>query len=173
MTNKPKRDHFDGAVPAEQYFTANLKSNSNVKEHLKSKSSARINISKADTRKVRESHIQTEITRYLRSCGAWVHKAKALNVVGDGIAVPTQQGVPDLLVCYDGVFLGLEIKAATNKAKVSGEQLAQMSNIISSGGIAAVVWSVEQVEAIIDAIDSEMSADEICYMTASYLKHCS
>ena len=173
MTNKPKRDHFDGAVPAEQYFAANLKSNSGIKEHLKSRASARININKADARKVRESHIQTEITRYLRSRGAWVHKAKALNVVGDGIAVPTQQGVPDLLVCYEGVFLGLEVKAATNKAKVTGEQLAQMDLIAASGGISAVVWSCDQVEAILDAIDQDQSADEICYMTASYLKHCS
>lgn len=166
---KPKRDHAEGAVPAAHYYKTSSHG-SKVTEAIKSKRRARINISNSETRNVRESVIQGEISRYLKTRCAWVHKAKAVNLVGDGTLASTQQGVPDLLCCYEGVFLALEIKAASNKAKVSGEQLAQMDAIASCGGVVAVVWSIDQVEAILDAIDQDQTQEEIGYMTAGYLR---
>lgn len=100
-----------------------------------------------------------------------MHKAKAVNLVGDGILASTQVGVPDLLVCYDGHFVALEIKAATNKAKVSGDQLAQIDLIIVSGGVAAVVWSVDQVEALLDALDEGHDLQEIHALARGFLKY--
>jgi Holliday junction resolvase len=76
-----------------------------------------------------------------------------VNLVGSGVLAPTQQGVPDILACYDGVFVALEVKAAKTGKRVSGEQVAQIRMITEAGGVAAVVWTVRQVEQILDAID--------------------
>lgn len=54
---------------------------------------------------MRESEFQTKVIRYLRSLGAYV-----LNVPG-GSQIP--KGTPDLLVCYKGRFIALELKTDT------------------------------------------------------------
>ena len=62
-------------------------------------------------------------------------------------------GIPDLICCYKGRFLGLE-------AKVPGGRLTSLQNrsldkINAAGGIARRVESVDDVKAIIAQVDSE------------------
>lgn len=147
-----KRDLFADAVPAADYYkSSGKKSRASVvtKSHL----GYTIHVADCDKRDVDEQVIQREILDYLRDRGAWSHKAKAVNLVGSGVLAPTQQGVPDILACYDGVFVALEVKAAKTGKRVSGEQVAQIRMITEAGGVAAVVWTVRQVEQILDAID--------------------
>ena len=50
----------------------------------------------------------------------------------------TKSGIPDLLVCCDGVFLGVELKAA--RGKPSDLQLKHLHRIRDSGGLAILLF---------------------------------
>lgn len=50
----------------------------------------------------------------------------------------TTSGIPDLLVCCNGYFLGVEIKASTGK--VSELQKFHLAKIKESGGIALALY---------------------------------
>ena len=92
-----------------------------------------------------ESKLQAEILRYLRSLGIWCWVIKA--------AVCNERGVPDILCCYKGYFVGLEVKTAAGK--VSGPQKLQIKRIQMARGRAAVVRSVDQVKELLEEIDKE------------------
>lgn len=55
-------------------------------------------------------------------------------------------GIPDIIVCYRGRFVGLEAKAGANRAPRL--QAATIQQILAAGGVAAVVRSVEDVRRI-------------------------
>ena len=63
-----------------------------------------------------------------------------------------RRGVPDRIGCYRGVFIGLEIKKDEG-AVADVWQRREIAAVIEAGGIAEVVWSVEQVKQIIARID--------------------
>lgn len=46
-------------------------------------------------------------------------------------------GVPDIIVCYNGYFIGIECKAGTNKPTALQEQ--NLERIQKSGGISMVI----------------------------------
>ena len=79
----------------------------------------------------REKVFENKLKKYLKSKGAWVLKYW-------GGSVYTQAGVPDLLVCYNGKFIGIEIKAETGHA--SELQLNTIEQIKKAGGIAFVLF---------------------------------
>jgi hypothetical protein len=113
----------------------------------------------AEFRSVDEQVIQKEIIDYLRSRGAWVVKFPAVNLVGSGpnmTLASTVRGVPDLLVCYRGRFLGIEVKAARKGVRVSGEQVAQGELIQRSGGWWIATYNLEKVKELLDSVDSSL-----------------
>jgi hypothetical protein len=59
-------------------------------------------------------------------------------------------GVPDLIICYKGRFVALEVKTATGKLTVL--QAITLKRIQAAGGIAAVVRSAEDARAILEKI---------------------
>lgn len=61
-------------------------------------------------------------------------------------------GIPDIIACYKGRFIALEAKVGKNKP--TKLQAATIDKIRQAGGTAAVVYSVEDVKAVI----SEMEA---------------
>ena len=79
----------------------------------------------------REKVFENKLKKYLKSKGAWVLKYW-------GGSVYTQAGVPDLLVCYKGKFIGIEVKAETGHA--SELQLNTIEQIKKAGGIAFVLF---------------------------------
>lgn len=79
----------------------------------------------------REKVFENKLKKYLKSKGAWVLKYW-------GGSVYTQAGVPDLLVCYKGKFIGIEVKAETGHA--SELQLKTIEQIKKAGGIAFVLF---------------------------------
>ena len=88
---------------------------------------------------MRESALQRQIIAYLRGRGAYVFK-----VVGSPLQ---QRGTPDLLVCWWGKFIAIEIK-------VPGEDATPMQNheihkIREAGGCGVVVKSVGDVEVLL------------------------
>lgn len=64
-------------------------------------------------------------------------------------------GIPDLLVCYSGRFVGLEAKMPGNKP--TAKQKAVLDEIVAAGGYALVFTTVEQVSSLLAYIDKEVA----------------
>lgn len=72
-----------------------------------------------------EKTIQNKIIKDLKARGCWVMKTQG------GVA-GTPVGAPDIIACYKGEFLGIEIKKIGGK--VSESQLIQATKIGSNNG---------------------------------------
>jgi len=94
-----------------------------------------------------ESKIQTKIIKFLESRGAYVAR----------IMKASKAGVPDLLACYRGHFIGIEVKTATGKT--SPLQDHHLDLIEKAGGFAIVARCVEDVEQVLRYIDDEVMCD--------------
>jgi Holliday junction resolvase len=70
------------------------------------------------------------VVKFLESEGCWVVKFFA--------NAYTKRGIPDLLVCCNGYFLGVELKAPNGKP--SELQLWNIKKIKEAGGIALVLY---------------------------------
>lgn len=83
----------------------------------------------------KESLVVNKIKDYMIKQGAWGFKyhGGALSKVG----------VPDLIFCFKGRFVGIEVKQGNGKP--SKIQLHQIELIKQAGGIAFVAWSLEGV----------------------------
>lgn len=78
---------------------------------------------------MRESVFQAKVIRYFRDRGGYV-----LNVAG-GTQIP--KGTPDLLVCYKGRFIALELK--TDTGKTTPLQKEKICDIRRADGYARVL----------------------------------
>lgn len=63
-------------------------------------------------------------------------------------------GVPDLLLCVQGKFVGLEVKRPETRTHVSPRQEYEHRLIRKSSGIVAVVTSVEEALKIIKSAEA-------------------
>lgn len=94
-----------------------------------------------------ERDVVAEIKKYLSSLGSDVFFWKE-----HGGPYGTS-GVPDIICCYKGRFLGLEVKLPSGK--LTELQKRAIAKINRAGGIACRVESAEDVRAIIARVDSE------------------
>ena len=78
-----------------------------------------------------EKLFENKVKDFLKSEGCWFIKYW-------GGASFTKSGIPDLLVCCNGHFLGIEIKASNGKP--SELQLWNIKQIKKAGGIAMVLY---------------------------------
>lgn len=64
-----------------------------------------------------------------------------------------RSGVPDVVCCYRGVFIGIECKAGSNRP--TGLQELEMAKIRSAGGFTLVVNedNIDGVQTMFDAIE--------------------
>lgn len=83
-----------------------------------------------DTR-IKESAFQRKVIKFLKEQGCYVIK-----YWGGGKF--TTAGVPDLLVCCNGRFIGIELKAENGKA--SELQLWHLKQINKSGGMSYLLY---------------------------------
>lgn len=79
---------------------------------------------------MKEKAFEEKVKKFLKEQGCWV-----LKTWSNGIQ---RQGVPDLLVCCNGYFLGIELKAETGHP--SELQLWNIDEIRKAGGIAGVLY---------------------------------
>ena len=86
--------------------------------------------------KQEETKLQRQIQGYLKSLGAYEFK-----VHGE---IFMRAGIPDIICCYKGKFIGIEAKDGSNKP--SELQLAHGRKIVKAGGIFGVCYSVLDVE---------------------------
>jgi len=90
---------------------------------------------------MRESIIRSNIIKYLRSAGAY-----ARSVHGS----PYMAGMPDIVACYNGKALMLEVKCP--KKQATPLQAAELERWRNAGAIAEVVHSVEDVACLLKSI---------------------
>lgn len=79
----------------------------------------------------REKNFENRIKTFLREQGAWFVK-----YWGGGEF--TKSGVPDILCCFEGHFLGIEVKAEHGKPSIL--QLYNLRKIDEAGGIAVLLY---------------------------------
>ncbi len=89
-----------------------------------------------------EARTQAGIIDFARGQGAWVVKMHQSG--------RTQKGVADLLMCFEGRCITLEVKAPAGRPTTL--QLNQLRQVQRAGGVAAIVRSVDEVRVIFDAI---------------------
>lgn len=84
----------------------------------------------------REKEIENEIKQYIAEDGGLAYKIHG----GD---LYQETGIPDLLVCWKGLFFGIEVKDPNGEP--SAIQLAQGARIMNAGGQFIIATSVQDV----------------------------
>lgn len=83
-----------------------------------------------------ENKVKKSVQEYLDSLGAYHFKVHG--------SVYMRAGIPDIICCYKGKFIGIETKDGNNKA--SELQLAHGRKIERNGGIFVIAYSIEDVK---------------------------
>lgn len=78
-----------------------------------------------------EKNFENRVKKFLKDNGCWLLKYW-------GGAAFTKSGIPDLLVCCKGVFIGIELKAP--KGKPSDLQIYNLRQIDRAGGYAVLLY---------------------------------
>ena len=78
-----------------------------------------------------EKNFENKVKKFLEEKNCWFLKYW-------GGAAYTKSGIPDLLVCCNGFFLGVEIKAP--KGKPSPLQIHNLKQIHEAGGLAVLLY---------------------------------
>ena len=93
---------------------------------------------------MKESVYQRKVLALLRKRGAYAEVISA--------SAFQAAGIPDVLACYKGIWLGLELKVKYNKP--SPLQVTKIEMIREAGGVGAILWdNLEPLEYILDSID--------------------
>ena len=87
-----------------------------------------------------EQGIQTRIIKALSSKGVYVVK----------VVSASRNGTPDLLCCYKGRFIAIEVKRPGEKPTVL--QNAKLEKIREAGGVAVWVDSLEAAMSVFDGL---------------------
>lgn len=92
-----------------------------------------------------EKRFEEKVKKLLRDRGAWL-----LKTWGGGFQ---RSGIPDLLICYKGRFIGIELKA--EKGKVSELQDRELRLIRNAGGMGFIARPshYEDLVHLLDSID--------------------
>lgn len=91
-----------------------------------------------------ESAVAKCIITFLKTRGCWCIKTTGVSLVG----------CPDILACYRGYFLAIEVKREQDGAYgVTRKQMYEISAIDRAGGLTLIAASVKDVELVVNAID--------------------
>lgn len=95
-----------------------------------------------------ETRFKIKVQQYLSS----IPNLWQLKIYGNAVQ---SGGIPDLLICYKGKFIALELKDPDEKNTygATNRQLAHIERIKKAGGIGAVVDSLEQIQGIIKGLE--------------------
>ena len=91
---------------------------------------------------MKEKTIENKIKKYLKSIGAYFVKQHGNAFV--------KSGIPDVLACYHGTFIGIEVKNEKNTTTLLQDH--HLLEIQKAGGVAFVARSVEDVKEKINEI---------------------
>lgn len=94
--------------------------------------------------KKEETNLQRKVQEYLFSKGAYEFKVHG--------SAYMKAGIPDIISCYKGLFIGIECKIGKNK--MSKLQEEHKDQILAAGGIHILAYNLEDVKKIIEKIDN-------------------
>jgi hypothetical protein len=60
-----------------------------------------------------------------------------------------ERGVPDILGCVDGTFVGIEVKTPYNRKGTTRYQEVQLDRIHRAGGVSGVATSIKEALSIV------------------------
>lgn len=100
---------------------------------------------------MKESDLSKKIALKMRQRGCWAVKIAAGPRQGTGL--------PDIIGCYMGVFLGLEVKLPGKEKTMTVLQKARLDAIVAAGGLGEMVTSWEDVESILNDVDNMPNFD--------------
>lgn len=91
-----------------------------------------------------EKSFENKVKKYIEDQGGWQVKFFANKM--------TKEGIPDVLACVNGYFLGLEIKAQNGKP--SDLQIYHCNGIRKAGGFAFIVYpsGFDDLKKLIDGL---------------------
>ena len=89
-----------------------------------------------------ETKLQKKIQKYLREIGCYEFKVHGSQYM--------KAGIPDIICCYKGLFIGIETKVGKNK--MSKLQEEHKKEIEKAGGIHILAYSLEEVKNIFEKI---------------------
>ena len=102
------------------------------------------------TPKKEESSIQKDISDYLTSKGAEVYNPKT--------GSHSKKGTPDLLLCFQGLFIAIEVKQPGKKP--SKLQQLRIKRDKKAGGIAFATDNLKEVKELINDISNVQRTNE-------------
>lgn len=97
-----------------------------------------------------EKDLQKQIKEYAIEQGAYIK-----NIHGGSIYQAA--GIPDLLACYKGYFVGIEVKVGYNKP--SEIQKVNLKQINLAGGYDVLAYDLETVKKVFKDIDRRRKKD--------------
>lgn len=99
-----------------------------------------------------EKKVKTAVTNILKEYGAYYFYP-----VTGGFG---RSGIPDIVACYRGWFIGIECKAGKNKTSALQER--EISRIVNAGGVALVVNEdeIHDINMLLNGIDTIIMAQE-------------
>lgn len=100
-----------------------------------------------------EGKVKKDVKAYLKAIGAWYYMP-----VSNGMG---RVGCPDILACYNGLFLAIETKAPGKRKNVTPNQQREIDDIQSANGLALIVDDVAQLkEALHAKVNSAGTEDQ-------------
>ncbi len=97
-----------------------------------------------------EKKLENKIKEYINARGGYVIKYHG--------GTYSKSGVPDLIVCYRGVFIGVEVKKPSG-GKVTQLQEYHIDQISDAGGYGRVICSMSQLFNLLSYIDEVVDRD--------------
>lgn len=107
---------------------------------------------------MKEQDYQKKIINYLEGIGAYVVK----------VSVASKKGVPDIIACYRGRFLGIEVKTPLTRKNTTKLQEYNLKKIKESHGLSLVAVDVEDIYSALAVIDSEATSHLQCLSPISF-----
>jgi len=98
-----------------------------------------------------ESGIQTKVLKWLRDQGAY-----AVNIHGHEMQ---ERGIPDILCCWKGLFIGIELKEPGGEPEPIQEY--HLEQIAKANGSAFCAHNLEEVQYALRGIDAVQEVHEI------------
>jgi hypothetical protein len=92
-----------------------------------------------------EGKVKDACKKFLTARGAWFFMP-----VSNGMG---QVGIPDIIICYRGIFVAIETKAPGKRSQTTPNQDRVLEAIQKAEGFAWVVDNVDDLQTLFDSID--------------------
>lgn len=89
-----------------------------------------------------ETKLQKEVQKYLLSKGCYEFKVHG--------SIYMKAGIPDIICCYKGLFIGIETKVGKNK--MSELQKIHKEEILKAGGIHILAYNLDDVKKVLETL---------------------